>query len=323
MFQNYSDEARRVIFFARWETSQFGNNAIDTKHIFLGLIRERDHDGVPSKLSALFLKLIPRHEGECLIAAVEETIARGEPVSTSVDLPLTESAKEVLANVETVAHQHGHREIRPVHILAALIEVDSELAEILSQHGVKRDAVFAFFHYEIPLILAAAAYAAEKHSGQKRKGEAGEPYINHLIEVAQLVSSVAPDDPNLVAAALLHDVIEDTSVSAIDLHRRFAQDVTFLVQEVTDDKSLPKEERKRLQVERAAKISARAQIIKLADKISNLRSILTSPPLSWDYERKKQYFEWAKQVVDALSSPNPVLKAEFEKTYRRFDEIRP
>jgi guanosine-3',5'-bis(diphosphate) 3'-pyrophosphohydrolase len=91
--------------------------------------------------------------------------------------------------------------------------------------------------------------------------------------------------------------------------------------EVTDDKSLPKAERKRLQVENASKKSVRAQIIKLADKISNLRSILASPPEDWDHERKRLYFEWAKSVVDGLSSPSPLLKAEFEKTYLRFSEI--
>ena len=90
---------------------------------------------------------------------------------------------------------------------------------------------------------------------------------------------------------------------------------------MTDDKSMPKAERKRLQIEHAPKISVRAQVVKLADKISNLRSIISSPPPDWDYERKRQYFEWAKLVVDALSQPNPILKAEFEKTYQRFREI--
>jgi (p)ppGpp synthase/HD superfamily hydrolase len=176
---------------------------------------------------------------------------------------------------------------------------------------------------EIQAILSAARYAAEKHAGQKRKGAAGEPYVNHVIEVAHLVSTVASGDVNVVIAGLLHDVIEDTDVTAADMSKRFGQDVTTLVMEMTDDKSLPKEERKRLQIEHAPKMSARAQIIKLADKISNLQSILSSPPANWDYERKKKYFEWGKQVVDALSSPNPSLKAEFEKTYQRFKEIRP
>src|SRR5437660_8510109 len=171
-------------------------------------------------------------------------------------------------------------------------------------------------------ILAAAQFAAEKHSSQRRKGLAGEPYINHLIEVAELIASSSPIlDANLVMAGLLHDTIEDTGVTAEELERRFGADVTSLVLEVTDDKSLPKEKRKALQVQNAPKKSVRAQVLKLADKISNLRSILERPPADWDLERKRQYFEWAKQVVDGLTSPNPILKAEFERLYARLDEL--
>ena len=169
-------------------------------------------------------------------------------------------------------------------------------------------------------VLDAALFAAEKHAKQKRKG--GEPYINHLIEVAQLVSSVTPEqDTNLVVAALLHDSIEDVGVTATELNERFGQDVADLVVEMTDDKLLPKDERKRLQIEHAPKLSVRAQTIKLADKIANLRSLLTSPPADWDYERKRKYFYWAKAVVDGLSQPNPILKAEFERTCQRFEEV--
>jgi guanosine-3',5'-bis(diphosphate) 3'-pyrophosphohydrolase len=177
-------------------------------------------------------------------------------------------------------------------------------------------------NHEIKTILSAAHYAAEKHADQRRKG--GEPYLNHLVEVAYLVSTaLSQPDANLVAAAFLHDTIEDTGVTAAELTERFGQDVTGLVLEVTDDKSLAPEVRKRLQIEHAPKLSVPAQTIKLADKISNLRSILSSPPPDWDYERKKQYFEWGKQVVDGLTAPNPILKAEFEKTYQRFDEVQP
>ena len=107
------------------------------------------------------------------------------------------------------------------------------------------------------------------------------------------------------------------------MRERFGQDVTNLVLEMTDDKSLPKDERKRLQIEHAPRLSVRAQTIKFADKISNLRSILSSPPPNWDYLRKKEYFEWGKRVVDGLTAPNLILKAEFEKTYQRFGEVRP
>jgi guanosine-3',5'-bis(diphosphate) 3'-pyrophosphohydrolase len=171
-------------------------------------------------------------------------------------------------------------------------------------------------------VLAAAWFAAGKHAAQKRKGVAGEPYVNHLIEVAQLVSSALTEpDINLVMAALLHDSIEDAGVTKEELARRFGSDVADLVAELTDDKSLPQQERKRLQVEHAPKMTVRAQTIKLADKISNLRGILSSPPADWSLERKREYFDWARQVVEGFAAPNPVLKAEFDRTFARFEAV--
>jgi len=174
---------------------------------------------------------------------------------------------------------------------------------------------------DLAAILATAQFAAERHVKQKRKGKAAEPYINHLIEVAHLVScALSEPDANLVMAAFLHDTVEDVGVTADELRERFGTDVTALVLEVTDDKSLPQEERKRLQVEHAPHLSVRAATIKLADKISNLRSMLVSPPADWPYERIRDYFAWGEQVVSGIPQPNPVLKAEFDLTVKRFDK---
>jgi len=168
-------------------------------------------------------------------------------------------------------------------------------------------------------ILEAARFAAEKHAQQKRKGDAGEPYVNHLLEVAELIAGSSDQlDANLVIAGLLHDTVEDVGVTFADLEKKFGPDVASLVAEVTDDKSLPKEARKALQIQNAPKKTPRAQVIKLADKISNLRALLESPPSDWSAERRRQYFEWAKQVVGALSVPNGALKAEFDRTCARF-----
>ncbi len=175
----------------------------------------------------------------------------------------------------------------------------------------------------IQRILAAARFAAEKHAQQKRKGAMGEPYFNHLVEVAELIAASSEElDVELVMAAFLHDTVEDTGVTLQQLEERFGGDVAGLVAEVTDDKSLPKETRKDLQVRNAHKKSERAQTLKLADKISNLRSVLASPPVGWSLERKQQYFEWARQVVSGLTTPNPVLKAEFEKTYAMISHLK-
>lgn len=172
-------------------------------------------------------------------------------------------------------------------------------------------------------ILEAARFAAEKHAQQKRKGASGEPYVNHLLEVAQLIAGSSDDlDTELVMAGLLHDTVEDTGVTPQELEQRFGKDVAGLVAEVTDDKSLPKETRKSLQVQNAPAKSQRGQTLKLADKISNLRSLLANPPVGWDLARKLQYFEWAKNVVSGLTSPNPTLKAEFDRTYAMVSRLK-
>jgi (p)ppGpp synthase/HD superfamily hydrolase len=170
-------------------------------------------------------------------------------------------------------------------------------------------------------ILAAARFAAEKHAGQKRKGLALEPYINHLIEVAELLAASSETlDVNLVMAGLLHDTIEDTDATALDLDSRFGSDVTGLVLEATDDTSLPKDTRKALQIESAPHKSPRAQTLKLADKVSNLRALLKSPPAEWSSERKREYGEWARKVVEGFTAPNGVLKSQFEKAYMELAE---
>jgi (p)ppGpp synthase/HD superfamily hydrolase len=175
---------------------------------------------------------------------------------------------------------------------------------------------------EVRNILAAARFAARKHVAQRRKGKGGEPYINHLLEVAELIAGSSDSlDTNLIVAALLHDTVEDTATTKDEIREAFGEDVAGLVAEVTDDKSLPKATRKALQIENAPHKSERAATIKLADKISNLRAILASPPTDWSVERQREYFEWAKRVVDGLPPVNAVLKAEFDKTYARFDEL--
>lgn len=163
-------------------------------------------------------------------------------------------------------------------------------------------------------VLTAALFAAEKHANQRRKGLNAEPYLNHLIEVAQLVASATtPAETEVVVAALLHDSIEDVGVTEQELADKFSPAVAKLVMEVTDDKTLLKSERKRLQIVNAPKKSRGAGMIKLADKISNLRAIKSSPPVNWTDERKLEYVTWATEVVDGLSSPNQLLRAEFQK----------
>ena len=169
----------------------------------------------------------------------------------------------------------------------------------------------------ISLITRALDFAARKHSDQRRKGEREEPYINHLAEVANLLAQATGGaDPDLVAAGLLHDTIEDQGVTYNELVILFGTDVAGLVLEVTDDKTLPKAERKRLQVANAPKKSPRAKMLKIADKASNLRAIVASPPKDWPAKRKRAYFSWAQDVVAGCRGVNLALEAEFDAAYR-------
>lgn len=167
-------------------------------------------------------------------------------------------------------------------------------------------------------LLAAAAFAAKKHSGQKRKGKDEEPYINHPLEVANLLISVgAIDDIDILTAALLHDTIEDTDTTRQDIKARFGQRTADIVMEVTDDKSLPKAERKRLQVEHAPDLSAAAKLVKLADKISNITDIIDRPPSDWDDQRRREYVEWGVSVIAGLRGANAALEEHFDQVVKR------
>jgi (p)ppGpp synthase/HD superfamily hydrolase len=152
-------------------------------------------------------------------------------------------------------------------------------------------------------VLRAADAAARWHVHQRRKGSAKEPYINHLLEVASLVTqATGGTDPNVVIAALLHDAIEDQGVTAEVITNQFGKHVADIVVEVTDDKSLPKDVRKRKQVESASKKSREAKLIKLADKTSNVRAVANSPAPDWSSERRLEYVEWANGLGLSSSS---------------------
>jgi len=168
---------------------------------------------------------------------------------------------------------------------------------------------------ENPVAALAPAYhfAASAHVHQRRKGETAEPYINHLTEVAELVARATRGaDPEVIIAAVLHDTVEDTATSLSDVEAAFGPRVAGLVAEVTDDKSLPKQVRKVLQIEHAPHLSRGARIIKLADKTSNLRALRTSPPAGWEEERKSDYVVWARRVVDGGRSADAWLAGQFD-----------
>jgi (p)ppGpp synthase/HD superfamily hydrolase len=148
----------------------------------------------------------------------------------------------------------------------------------------------------LSLIMQAADFAARRHAGQRRKGVAGEPYVNHLLEVAALLAeATGGNDAALVAAALLHDTLEDTATEYEELDARFGPEIAALVAAVTDDKSLPKAERKRRQIASARAASARAKLLKIADKTSNVRALVVSPPTNWDVARGRRLYRLGRE----------------------------
>lgn len=160
------------------------------------------------------------------------------------------------------------------------------------------------------LLVRAFHFACSSHVCHRRKGEADEPYVNHLADVAlRVAEATGGTDANLIAAALLHDCIEDVGVTREDLVIAFGEDIAGLVVEVTDDKTLHRSERKRLQVETAAGKSDRAKMLKLADKASNVRALVASPP-DWPAGRKLEYADWAEAVADRLRGINETLERE-------------
>jgi len=168
------------------------------------------------------------------------------------------------------------------------------------------------------LITKATRFATDKHRGQTRKDAARTPYINHPLAVARLLEEVAGvQDAHVIAAALLHDTVEDTDATVDEIGEEFGMEVRDIVIEVTDDKSLPSAKRKQLQIENAAGLSHAARLVKLADKICNLQDILASPPVHWSLERKREYFAWAKAVVDQIRGAHAGLEGLFDDIYLR------
>lgn len=166
---------------------------------------------------------------------------------------------------------------------------------------------------DLTLLMKTLKYAANKHRDQRRKDREASPYINHPIQVAEILWQVGEvRDIMTILGALLHDTLEDTSATPEEISDLCGVDMVALVQEVSDDKSLPKAKRKHLQIEHAPYLSLRAKQIKIADKICNVYDIAHSPPRYWSMKRCQEYLDWSEQVVDGLRGTNPALEAYYD-----------
>ncbi len=163
-------------------------------------------------------------------------------------------------------------------------------------------------------LLEALHFAAAKHRDQRRKDVVASPYINHPIAVARLLASEGGvTDLVTLQGAILHDTVEDTETTPEELERHFGPAVRQLVAEVTDDKGLPKGDRKRLQIEHAPHLSPQAQQIKIADKTANVYDITASPPANWSLDQRREYLDWAEQVVAGCRGCNPSLERFYDQ----------
>ena len=169
--------------------------------------------------------------------------------------------------------------------------------------------------FEFEQFVTALAFSAEKHRFERRKDRKRSAYINHPIQVTEALWKIGGvKDNHILTAALLHDVLEDTDTKDSEIEAQFGQKVLGIVRGLTDDKSLPKEVRKRKQVETASTKSLEAKTIKLADKISNVMDIRINPP-GWCKKRKMEYIEWAREVVDQIRNTNLALERQFDEEY--------
>ena len=169
---------------------------------------------------------------------------------------------------------------------------------------------------DVEALLSAIAFAADRHRNQRRKDVDASPYINHPIALAHLLATTGGiDDLVVLQGAILHDTVEDTETTRDELVQLFGEKVASVVMEVTDDKYVAKGRRKELQVEHAPHKSREAALVKLADKTCNLRDVAHSPPEKWSLERRREYFDWAKRVVDGLPAVSDKMHASFDAAY--------
>ncbi|KAF8365296.1 hypothetical protein PRIPAC_83125 [Pristionchus pacificus] len=173
------------------------------------------------------------------------------------------------------------------------------------------------YYPELPKDQA-ADFAARRHRFQKRKDHRQTPYINHPVGVAYILTTEGRvTDPAVLAAAYLHDTVEDTKTTIEEIEAEFGKEVASIVAECTDDKTLHRDVRKALQIERAPRNSMQAKLVKLADKLYNLRDLERGTPVGWDKRRVKEYFKWSKEVIAGCKGTNDALEAALDDVINR------
>jgi len=278
---------------------------------------EREHGRVESK--GELLDLVLRDASFEWLRVLSALIAGLDELADSEDRDAAAEMRGVIDRLRMLVRFEGnpgftvpYREI--VDAVPDALVAHVKLSRLLAEFGAGTPERVA----HPAALVDALAFAADKHRDQRRKDAEASPYINHPIALARILAvEGGVQDALVLRAAVLHDTIEDTQTSYEELAARFGGEVADVVREVTDDKSLPKAERKQLQIVHAAGLSRAAKLVKLADKIANLRDVAEHPPAQWPLERRREYFEWAKRVVDGLRGTHDKLEAAFDAAYAR------
>ncbi|XP_023330134.1 guanosine-3',5'-bis(diphosphate) 3'-pyrophosphohydrolase MESH1 [Eurytemora carolleeae] len=176
---------------------------------------------------------------------------------------------------------------------------------------------------DLTILMKATNFAAIKHKDQRRKDTEGTPYINHPIGVANYLTQAGVTDLDVIQAALLHDTVEDTETTLEELKIHFGEKVASIVAEVTDEKGQEKHERKRLQIIHARHASKEAKLVKLADKLYNIKDLERCLPTGWTNERRDEYFKWAAKVVSGCRGTNLELENQIDEVLTRNGLVNP
>jgi guanosine-3',5'-bis(diphosphate) 3'-pyrophosphohydrolase len=201
------------------------------------------------------------------------------------------------------------------------VRVQENFSQLIEAMKTVYKAGEGWIEEDVHQMMDAIHFAAEKHQTQIRKDQFQTSYLNHLLSVAhQLIVVGKVRNHEIIMASLLHDTLEDTPTSYQELISHFGKRVADFVQEVTDEKNLTKEERKRRQIESAPHKSSGAAQIKLADKWDNLHDLLESRPLDWSEERIQAYFDWAEEVIQRLPWVNASLLRATQEVIKEYDK---
>lgn len=227
--------------------------------------------------------------------------------SENLENPIAHSLQETRNKLADLAHND-----------AIVMKNFDDLAEILVTAYQKEKSMTAL---EIQEICSGVDFASEKHRFQTRKNKEKTPYIMHPIGVAyNLMKTGEIRDAGVIIGALLHDTVEDTQTTFEEIEKKFGSQIAGYVREVTDDKSLSQESRKRFQVINASHKSKGAAQIKLADQLFNLNDLINNSPPDWSQTRIDRYYEWSQSVIDRLPVANEKLLNAVEEIINEYWE---